>query len=100
MRFLSTTLLVLIFGLLGACGDEASEPSPPTEPASPWTHEVVAGGTAYYLTGPQQGRPPEGRFEAGTKVKIVSEHGSYVRVESETGVTAHVATGSIRQIAP
>ena len=98
MRRISIVLMTLAFASLGACGDDTPKQGP--EAPSEWTHAVVDGGTAYYLTGPQQGRPPEGKFEAGTKVKVVSEHGSYVRVESETGITAHVAAGSIRPIGP
>lgn len=32
---------------------------------------VIAAETEYYTTGPQQGRPPDGTFPAGTKVSVV-----------------------------
>ena len=47
---------------------------------------VIAAETEYYTTGPQQGRPPDGKFPAGTKVSIVEDAGSYVRVWSDGGI--------------
>jgi hypothetical protein len=38
---------------------------------------VITTEVEYYTTGPQQGRPPDGKFRAGTKVNIVQEAGSY-----------------------
>lgn len=58
---------------------------------------VIAAETEYYTTGPQQGRPPDGKFPAGTKVSIVEEAGSYVLVKSEKGVEAYVATNAVKQ---
>ena len=53
--------------------------------------------TEYYLTGAQQGRPPDGTFPAGAKVKILEEAGSYTLVESKSGVKAYVAADAIKQ---
>jgi hypothetical protein len=39
---------------------------------SKFSHVIVAD-TEYYTTGPQQGRPPDGKFPAGTKVSIVED---------------------------
>lgn len=61
-----------------------------------FTH-VVASETEYYTSGPQQGRPPDGTFSEGTKVRIVEEAGSYVRVRSEGGIEAFVASGAVLQ---
>ena len=61
-----------------------------------FTH-VISTETEYYTTGPQQSRPPDGKFPAGTKANIVEEAGSYVRVRSEAGVEAYVAADSVRQ---
>lgn len=58
---------------------------------------VIAAETEYYTTGPQQGRPPDGMFPAGKKVKIVEEAGSYTLVQSQGGVKAYVATDAIKQ---
>ena len=65
----------------------------------PFTHEIAGPfGTVYYLGGPQQARPPEGRFKPGTRVRLVRKNGSYSVVQSETGITAHVATGALKPI--
>ena len=56
------------------------------------------GGVHYYLGGPQQARPPEGKFKLGTRVKLVRKAGSYSIVQSETGITAHVATAALKPI--
>jgi uncharacterized protein YgiM (DUF1202 family) len=61
--------------------------------AQVFTH-VVAVDTEYYLTGPQQPRPPEGTVSAGTKVTLLEEASSYCRVRSEGGIEAYVSTDS------
>ena len=62
---------------------------------SEFSHVIVAE-TEYYTTGPQQGRPPDGKFPAGTNVSIVEEAGSYVLVRSESGVEAYVAADAVK----
>ena len=65
----------------------------------PFTHEIAGPfETVYYLTGPQQTRPPEGRFKPGTRVRLVRNAGSYCVVQSETGITAHVVTSALKPI--
>ncbi len=65
----------------------------------PFTHTIAGlGGVHYYLGGPQQARPPEGKFKPGTRVKLVRKAGSYSVVQSETGITAHVATAALKPI--
>jgi hypothetical protein len=65
----------------------------------PFTHTIAGlGGVHYYLGGPQQARPPEGKFKLGTRVKLVRKAGSYSIVQSETGITAHVATAALKPI--
>jgi hypothetical protein len=65
----------------------------------PFTHEIAGPfGTVYYLGGPQQARPPESRFKPGTRVQLVRKNGSYSVVQSENGITAHVATGALKAI--
>ena len=61
-----------------------------------FTH-VITAETEYYETGPQQGRPPEGNFPAGTKVNVVEEAGSYVLVKSDSGVEAYVTADAVSQ---
>jgi serpin B len=58
---------------------------------------VIATETEYYTTGPQQGRPPDGKLPAGTKVSIVEDAGSYVLVRSDGGIEAYVAADAVKQ---
>jgi hypothetical protein len=67
------------------------------EPGQGFTH-IVATVTEYYLSGPQQARPPEGTLPAGTKVTLLEEAGSYCRVRSEDGIEAYVSTGSLQSL--
>ena len=64
---------------------------------SEFTH-VVAIETEYYTTGPQQGRPPDGKFSAGTNVNVIEEAGSYTLVRSKNGVEAFVASDALTQM--
>ena len=65
----------------------------------PFTHTIAGlGDVHYYLGGPQQARPPEGKFKLGTRVKLVRKSGSYSIAQSETGITAHVATAALKPI--
>ena len=66
--------------------------------AGPFTHVIAFSGTHYYLTGPQQARPPDGTFVEGTRLALVRDSGSYSLVTSESGITAYVSTGSFRLI--
>jgi hypothetical protein len=67
------------------------------EPGQVFTH-LVASDTAYYLSGPQQARPPEGTLPAGTKVTLLEEAGSYCRVRSQEGIEAYVSTNSLQPV--
>lgn len=68
-----------------------------TRPAPSFTH-VIIDSAVYYKGGPQQARPPDGTFEAGTKVTLVRKAGSYWIVRSERGIVAYVASGALRDI--
>ena len=72
----------------------APSTAPSTGPSQEFTHALTRD-EPYYLTGPQQGRPPEGTLKAGTKVKLMESAGSYSRVAAENGTTAWVATDSL-----
>lgn len=64
-----------------------------------FTHEIAGPfETVYYLGGPQQARPPEGKFRPGTRVRLIRNAGSYSVVQSETGITAHVSTGVLKPL--
>jgi hypothetical protein len=78
----------------------SSEATAPTaQPASQagFTHEI-ANETVYYLSGPQQGRPPEGKLAAGTRVALLGDSGSYAKVRSEGGIEAWVSSGALRAL--
>ena len=59
--------------------------------------QMITAETAYYTTGPQQDRPPDGRFSAGTKVNVIEQSGSYVWVKSDGGIEAYVAADAVRK---
>jgi hypothetical protein len=54
--------------------------------------------TPYYKEGPQQGRPQDGFFAKGTKLRLLKSVGSYSLVESENGVKAYVAGDDMKKI--
>ena len=106
-RLLSAFLSLLVLGSCSGPVVEEELPPPLVEPSrlgrpfsGPFPFVVVFPDTAFYLTGPQQARPPDGAFAKGMRVAIVLDAGSYSLVTSETGVTAYVATGSLRKIEP
>jgi serpin B len=111
--FKRVLVILVLFALVG-CADEpvssamaAKEPEAKSD-AQPSQNEnakaetnfthVIATETAYYKGGPQQAQPPDGRFRAGTKVKLIEEAGSYILVRSEDGITAYVVANSVKKI--
>mgnify|MGYP003997266449 FL=1 len=73
-----------------------------TPTASPdktsYTH-VVGAEPAYYLGGPQQGRPSEGKLAGGTKGALSADTmGGYVFVEAENGIKAWVHADAVKPI--
>jgi NitT/TauT family transport system substrate-binding protein len=76
---------------------DAPATNPTSAPAADWTH-TLSRDEAYYQTGPQQGRPPEGTFKSGTKVKLLENAGSYSRVTAENGTTAWVASDALTPV--
>jgi hypothetical protein len=76
--------------------DGKRDPKPDPIPAKMvWTHSVKQA-TAYYLTGPQQGRPADGELAKGTKVRRIKQAGSYCQVETEDGKTAYVSCDALK----
>ncbi|MFN4257683.1 MAG: serpin family protein [Gemmataceae bacterium] len=55
--------------------------------------------TDYYKTGPQQGRPPDGYWPAGTQVRKLKDAGGYTLVQTAAGVQAYVASGVLKPLA-
>jgi|TARA_B100001964_G_scaffold173365_1_gene190945 uncharacterized protein YgiM (DUF1202 family) len=101
MKRLLLTLLVCGFIIAAGCTENA-KPAIQVNGQSAisqaaLTH-VVTTDTVYYMSGPQQARPPEGKFKAGTKVTLVQKAGSYSVVRSAGGVQAYVSTASLKAI--
>lgn len=84
--------LVLVACLKGPSGEKRGG-----EVSAVFTH-VISASTEYYTGGPQQARPPDGRLPAGSKIVILTEAGSYVRVRSETGIVAYVSAGALTKL--
>ncbi len=101
MRQLLVVLLVCACVAVAGCvreGQQKAKPKgKPVSSKADFTH-VITSDTVYYMSGPQQARPPEGKFKAGTKVTLVRKAGSYSVVRSETGIQAYVSTGSLRAV--
>jgi hypothetical protein len=99
---MALTCLFVAGCLFDGTTDTSSGPGAPapagsgSKEAAP-TH-VIAADTSYYLSGPQQARPPEGTFPAGTRVTLLDDAGSYAFVRAENGVAAYVATGSLEEL--
>ncbi len=60
-----------------------------------FTH-ILREETFYYLTGPQQARPPDGKLPAGTRVRLLENAGSYSLVKTEGNVRAYVAADVLK----
>jgi len=56
---------------------------------------VIAREVEYYNSGPQQGRPPDGKFPAGTKVNVLRRTGGISLVRSPDGIEAYVMSEAI-----
>ncbi len=101
MKILLLTLVVCGCVVAVGCAENASPEiqanGQPAASNAASTH-VVTADTVYYMSGPQQARPPEGKFKAGTKVTVVQNAGSYSVVRSEGGVRAYVSTASLKAI--
>ncbi len=103
------TLLTLFLCLVG-CKEQPAEGSGQTDPSEPAKEDVlaklepsqdfsyvIANKTAYYTGGPQQARPADGEIEAGTKIKVIEDAGSYVLIETESGIKGFVSRSDIGQ---
>jgi hypothetical protein len=76
---------------------DAGGAADPTAEQPDLTH-VITYDTHYYMDGPQQARPPEGMFKAGTKVQLLRDAGSYSLVCAANGTTAYVTTDALRAL--
>lgn len=68
-----------------------------TSTDGPFTHELTRD-EEYYKHGPQQASPPDGKFKAGTRVRLESDAGSYSYVTSEEGIYAAVASDALKPL--
>ena len=113
MRFHPILLLMIVSGMGCDRADEARRRSVENRPkqiadqtkdhhetdkssVSVFSH-VIAGETEYYSTGPQQARPADGTFPAGTAINVIEEAGSYVLVRAARGPEAYVAADAVKQ---
>jgi serpin B len=78
----------------GVQSQQDQQPGQQAGTPNPFTH-VTTVDTEYYLDGPQQGRPADGRFAAGTPVVILQEGGSYTRVRSQDGIEAWIVADAV-----
>jgi uncharacterized protein YgiM (DUF1202 family) len=63
------------------------------------THVIIRD-TKHYRAGPQQQSPPDGTLKAGTKVKLLSDQGSYSSVVTEDGTETFVSTSDLKKLEP
>ena len=79
--------------------NKVTEITPPGSSAKASYTHTIKSETAYYLGGPQQGRPSEGKLSGGTKVALSDDTmGGYVFVEAENGIKAWVHADSVQPI--
>ena len=58
---------------------------------------VIATDTLFYRDGPQQARPADGQFDAGTAVDLIQQAGSYSLVRAADGREGYVSTDAVRK---
>ena len=103
--WLSLISILLLFASCSSPKVEQQSKPPLLDPSvlgrpfkGPYPLSVAAPDAVYYLTGPQQARPPDGTFKMGTRVALVIDAGSYSLVTSESGITAYVSSSALRLI--
>ena len=75
--------------------EKLTQPAPKANRVPLVANAVITSKTVYYVGGPQQSRPPEGEFTAGTKVTIAKMNGHYLLVTDKKGLTAWVSADSV-----
>lgn len=91
-----TWLICLVWAglFVSGCAHEQS-PEQPVQDVEPIVAPVISHDTMFYSSGPQQARPPDGQFKAGTRVMIIQEAGSYTLVRAEDGREGYVASDAV-----
>ena len=84
----STVLMAQLGGCAGTGGSSSQEQF----------DKMITRRTEYFLQGPQQASPADGKFDEGTRIRILEPAGDYVKVETAFGKTAFVSTNDIGPI--
>jgi hypothetical protein len=91
---LMATFLIICLPLQG--NGESVDSLPGAAVSTSYTY-IISYETVYYLSGPQQSMPPEGKFKVGQRVRLLQDAGSYSLVESEDGIIAYVSSDSFKE---
>ncbi|MBO93828.1 MAG: hypothetical protein CMI32_02875 [Opitutales bacterium] len=101
-------LTIFFLSLLAACSSpwaKKKESFPLLDPSvlgrpfeGPYPFAIGFPATAYYLTGPQQAKPPDGSFPKGVRVALILDAGSYSLVTSKSGITAYVSSDALHLV--
>jgi len=86
--------LVLI-GLFLGCSADSQSKRHEHQGIEAGTLPVIRHDTVFYKTGPQQAMPPDGNFEAGTRIEVIETAGSYTLVRAEDGRQGYVSADAI-----
>ena len=90
--------IIIVFILFTCCQYYIELINPKQDIIGVYTHYINFDGAVYYLDGLQQAKPPEGSFNRHARVRMVRNSGSYSLVESETGISAFVSSGSLDEL--
>jgi len=81
--------LVLVLGLWGCASMDAGD--------SGGFDKIVDGDAPMYENGPYQGGPPTRQISSGTRVKVLSQAGGYVYVETVNGSRGYIPMSAVRE---
>jgi hypothetical protein len=87
----------VLMAQLGGCAGSSNSGSGSND--APF-NQMITRRTEYYLNGPQQSAPADGRFDEGTRVRLLEPAGEYVKVQTPAGITAFVSLSDIGPIPP
>lgn len=93
---LKLLILFLFFPLVVGCSNTVENGKPETVNMEA-THIIIST-SAYYTSSPAQGRPADGRLEAGTKVQLISGAGSYMLVKTSSGISAYISSAVLKPL--
>ena len=81
--------LVLALGLWGCASMDAGD--------SGGFDKIVDGDAPMYENGPYQSGPPTRQISSGTRVKILSQAGGYLYVETVNGQRGYIPMSAVRE---